>query len=363
MKPSWGRGWSIDLRVWIHRAGQAILGPGRLELLEGIERWHSISAAARHMGMSYRRAWDLVQSINHAAGDPLVSAAVGGQQGGGAQLTELGRWAVGVFREIQQQVRLTAAATLPRLVEPSDSAVLHVAAAASLEEVLRDLLATYALQQPTVKVQAVFGASDELATHILAGAPADVFLTADAGPLERLEAAGLVTAGTRQLLATTALAAITQQDRDMPVSKPVHLKKKEAGRIALPGPESPAGRYTQTYLESVHLLDKLAARAVWVENSRAVVAAIRSRQADVGLVYASDAFQAEGCRILFQIPRLPVTVEFTGAAVQRGQGKAGINPAARNACELLEFLASPTAASTFLRFGFVPQHQPEAQAR
>jgi molybdate transport system substrate-binding protein len=347
MKPTWGRGWSIDLRVWIHRAGQAILGPGRLELLEGIERWHSISAAARHMGMSYRRAWDLVQSLNDAAGEPLVTAAPGGVQGGGAQLTELGRWAIRVFREIQQQVRVSAAAALPRLLDASATPVLHVAAAASLEEVLRDLLASYALQQPTVKVQAVFGASDELAAHILAGAPADLFLTADAGQLDRLEAADLIQKGTGQLLARTALAAITQQDRDLAISRPAHLKRAECGRIALPGPESPAGRYTQAYLDSARLTDSLSQRAVWVENSRAVVAAVRARQADVGLVYASDAFQAEGCRILFQIPKLPVTVEFVAAAVQRG------GPATA-ADDLLEFLTSSTAASAFTQFGFVP---------
>src|SRR5579862_650779 len=103
MEPSWGQGWSIGLRVWVECAGQAILGEGRLELLEGIDRWHSISAAARHMGMSYRRAWVLVQSINNAAGEPLVTAAPGGSQGGGAQLTDLGRWAIGIFREVQKQ--------------------------------------------------------------------------------------------------------------------------------------------------------------------------------------------------------------------------------------------------------------------
>jgi molybdate transport system regulatory protein len=51
----------------VERAGQAVLGPGRLKLLESINRCHSISAAARQMGMSYRHAWVLVQAINRAA--------------------------------------------------------------------------------------------------------------------------------------------------------------------------------------------------------------------------------------------------------------------------------------------------------
>src|SRR5437868_14012529 len=102
--PAWGDDWAVDLRVWVERAGHAILGKGRLELLAAIERRHSIRAAAAQMKMSYRRAWLLVQSINEAAGQPLVVAATGGSHGGGAHLTPLGQQAVAVFRELQDQL-------------------------------------------------------------------------------------------------------------------------------------------------------------------------------------------------------------------------------------------------------------------
>src|SRR5262245_48201571 len=106
--PCWGSDWAVRVRVWVERAGHAVLGKGRVELLEGIDRWHSISAAARHMGMSYRRAWLLVQSMNEAAGRPLVVAATGGHHGGGAQLTPLGRQALAVFRELHEHLDRTA---------------------------------------------------------------------------------------------------------------------------------------------------------------------------------------------------------------------------------------------------------------
>src|SRR5277367_4935321 len=83
--------WKVGLRAWLEHAGQTVLGPGRLELLEGIAREHSISEAARQMGMSYRRAWLLVQSINRAAGQQVVEAATGGIQGGRARLTAHGQ--------------------------------------------------------------------------------------------------------------------------------------------------------------------------------------------------------------------------------------------------------------------------------
>src|SRR5260370_13635137 len=99
-KPSWNAEWTVGIRVWVESAGRALLGKGRLELLEGIDRWRSISAAARQMGMSYRRAWLLVQSINDAAGEPLVEAAGGGSPGGGARFAPRGPKAVAVLRAL-----------------------------------------------------------------------------------------------------------------------------------------------------------------------------------------------------------------------------------------------------------------------
>ena len=83
-QPAWGAGWGVGLRVWVERAGRAVLGEGRLELLEGIQRHRSISAAGRATGIPYRRAWELVQGMNEAAGEPLVATATGGVHGGGA---------------------------------------------------------------------------------------------------------------------------------------------------------------------------------------------------------------------------------------------------------------------------------------
>ena len=259
-QPSWGEGWTIGLRVWVERAGQAILGQGRTELLEGIGRWHSISAAARQMGMSYRHAWLLVQRINEAAGEPLVTAATGGIHGGGARLTPLGQWAVGVFHSFDDQLHQHAAALLPRLVYPEARATLHVAAAVSLEEVLGQLLADFALRQPALRVRVIFGASDELADHLLAGAPCDLFLSADARPLERLQKTRL--AADAVVLAENHLAAIGPADRAIPVRKAADLVRPAVKRLALADPSCPLGRYARQYLEESALYAKLhAARA------------------------------------------------------------------------------------------------------
>jgi molybdate transport system regulatory protein len=80
-----------------------ILGPGKVDLLEAIERKGSISAASREMGMSYRRAWLLVDALNTMFGKPLVLAAPGGAHGGGAQITELGKKIAAAYRRIERR--------------------------------------------------------------------------------------------------------------------------------------------------------------------------------------------------------------------------------------------------------------------
>lgn len=86
------------------------LGPGKAALLEAIETQGSISAAGRHMGMSYKRAWDLVQELNRIFGTPVVVGQMGGRHGGGAELTDTGRAFVAQFRALEQAA---ASATKP----------------------------------------------------------------------------------------------------------------------------------------------------------------------------------------------------------------------------------------------------------
>ncbi len=83
-------------------AGKSIaLGPGKVDLLEAIERAGSISAGARELGLSYRRAWDLVDTMNHCFKQPLVERVKGGKGGGGAQLTDHGRQALKLYRTME----------------------------------------------------------------------------------------------------------------------------------------------------------------------------------------------------------------------------------------------------------------------
>jgi molybdate transport system substrate-binding protein len=146
-------------------------------------------------------------------------------------------------------------------------------------------------------------------------------------------------------LADNTLAAIAPAESQLKGRKPADLARSSA-RIVLAEPQCPLGRYTRAYLEQMGLFEQFAGRAIWVDNSRAVIAALRAGQADAGIVYGSDAVRADGCRLLFRADQLPVPVRYS--AVRFG----GANTAA--AAALLDFITSPVAAGRFRRCGFLP---------
>jgi molybdate transport system regulatory protein len=84
------------------------IGPGKIALLEAIRTTGSISAAARRLGMSYRRAWLLVEQLNDSLQEPAVTAAPGGRQGGGAAVTPAGERVIELYRSIEDAARSAA---------------------------------------------------------------------------------------------------------------------------------------------------------------------------------------------------------------------------------------------------------------
>lgn len=107
-----GRYRGLTLRV-LGKAAPA-MGPGKAELIARIGRSGSISAAARAMGMSYRRAWQLVEALNETYRQPVVTTAIGGKRGGGARVTAFGERLVAAFRAMEDKASRAIAADLRR---------------------------------------------------------------------------------------------------------------------------------------------------------------------------------------------------------------------------------------------------------
>ena len=106
---------TLRLTLRLDVGGRPTLGPGKARLLELIGETGSISAAGRAMGMSYRRAWPLVDSLNASVGAPLIAARPGGAGGGGATLLPLGAEVVRLYRALEQRAAGGGAAELGQL--------------------------------------------------------------------------------------------------------------------------------------------------------------------------------------------------------------------------------------------------------
>lgn len=116
----------IQCRVRVARGVDIAVGPGKMELLEAIRDAGSISGGARRMGMSYRRAWMLVETMNSCFIEPLVVTATGGRAGGGAQLTPMGEEVLRIYAammtEVEEAARRHLAPLMPALLsKPAES--------------------------------------------------------------------------------------------------------------------------------------------------------------------------------------------------------------------------------------------------
>jgi molybdenum ABC transporter molybdate-binding protein len=344
---NWSSDWSVEVQLRVERKRKTVLDERSADLLAALDRTASISASARLLGISYRHAWLLIQQANAAAGEPLTEAVVGGKRGGGARLTERGRAALAAFEQVQASLRTSAGRALTKVLAGSghDRAVIHLFAAISLQEVIAQLLAEYALVAPVVSVRTVFGASNELAEQILSGNTADVFLSANREQIDRLAEAGAIRSPSRRILAKNGLAVVASKRFAGKARTIADLGRATDDRLVVADAACPLGKCTAEYLQSTGMYDKLHPRLTEVDNSRAVVEALRGGRADVGLIFSSDLTNAPGLKTLIQIPIARAYVTYEGAIVSS-------SPRETQAAGLLDFLRSKKARTSFRRFGF-----------
>ena len=94
----------IRIRCWIDIDGVRFFGPGRAELLSLIDQSGSIVKAAKSMGMSYKKAWDMVDEMNNRGKKPFVIARKGGDKGGGSELTDTARKMLSRYNKLMDKL-------------------------------------------------------------------------------------------------------------------------------------------------------------------------------------------------------------------------------------------------------------------
>lgn len=216
-----------------------------------------------------------------------------------------------------------------------------VFAAASLTESLEQIGREYQAKSG-VAVRFSFGASSDLARQIAAGAPADVFFSADTAKMDGLEKAGLVRREDRREFLSNWLAVVVPADSASRAAGPRDLIRFR--RIALADPAAvPAGIYAKKWLESAGVWKDLGARVVPTLDVRAALAAVESGAVGAAIVYSTDARISRKVRVLFQASGDP-PILYSVSAVARAR------PAAR---EFVAFLQGKEALALFSRAGFV----------
>lgn len=229
-----------------------------------------------------------------------------------------------------------------------DRQSLRVFAAVSLTELLQDLGADYAAATGLPAPRLSLAASSVLARQIEAGAPADVFISADAEWMDYLVARDLMRAQTRRDIAGNRLVLIAPAQRAPALTLEPGADIAGAlagGRLACADPDSvPAGRYARAALGSLGLWAGLADRLARAENVRSALAWVARGEAPLGIVYATDAATEPRVRVVdtfSESTHLPI--RYPAAALRDAPPQAE---------DFLRFLGTPAAAERMRERGF-----------
>jgi molybdate transport system substrate-binding protein len=220
-----------------------------------------------------------------------------------------------------------------------------VSAASSLSDVLHDVAAAYELETGE-RVAVNLAASNTLARQIAAGAPVDVFISADQVQMEVVRQA--LEPGTWVNLLRNQLAVAVAAGVDRELSSLADLRDPAYRRIAIGDPAAvPAGVYARQQLERLGLWDALVPKLVPTGSVRLALAALEIGAVDAALVYRTDIAVARRARAALVIP----VGEGPAIVYPVGVVKRGRNP--RGARRFLAFLVGPVATEIFSRAGFL----------
>jgi molybdate transport system substrate-binding protein len=239
--------------------------------------------------------------------------------------------------------RCAAPADKPASQTKPESLLLF--AAASTKEAVDEVVADFERSHANVSVKTSYGASSTLAQQLLAGAEADLFLSANQSWVAKLDEEGLV--AKRYELLGNELALVVAADSRMKIAKPADLLSDGVERLALAEPESvPAGIYAKQALEKLKLWDRLKTKVVGAADVRQSLAYVETGAAEAGIVYATDAAVTNEVKIAFRFDaKLTEPIVYPLALLKRSASKS-------SAQALYEAFQSDAAAKIYRRRGF-----------
>jgi molybdate transport system substrate-binding protein len=222
-----------------------------------------------------------------------------------------------------------------------------VFAAASLSEVIQEINAAYE-KTAHVKVKSSFDSSSVLARQIEAGAPADVFFSADTAWMDHLQSRNLIQAASRKNVLGNRLVLIAPADSQIQLKIAPHFPLAAAlgeGRLATGDPDSvPAGRYARSALTKLGVWEEIAPRLARAENVRVALLYVARGETPLGIVYASDALADKRVRVVDTFPadtHEPIVYPIALTKSAKSQAEA-----------FVAYLTGPQGHDIFVKYGF-----------
>jgi molybdate transport system substrate-binding protein len=227
------------------------------------------------------------------------------------------------------------------------TSTILVAAAASLQQALKEITPLYIKANPNQVVNYNFAASGALQQQIEQGAPVDVFISAADKQMNALQAKGLLVADTQTELLTNQLVLVVPKQSAVSLTNFQQLIKPELKRISIGEPRSvPAGQYATEVLNNLGILAQVKSKFVLGNNVRSVLTAVETGDVDAGIVYITDAKSSDKIRIVATADeKLHSPIRYPIAVLKSSQSLAG-------ASKYVEFLQSKSAQAIFRKYGF-----------
>jgi molybdate transport system substrate-binding protein len=226
------------------------------------------------------------------------------------------------------------------------AAEITVFAAASLTDSLKEIAANYEKKSGD-KVLFNLGASSTLERQIEAGAPADIFFSADEAKMDALDKKGLIDTATRKSRLGNSLVVVVAADSTLTIGSAPDLTNAAITKLALADPKAvPAGVYAKAWLEKQQLWTAIEPKVIPTENVRAALAAVESGNVDAGVVYKTDAGISQKVKVAYEVPAADAPVISYPMALVKDA------PQPEAAKKFLIYLDSSEAGDIFKKFGF-----------
>jgi len=248
--------------------------------------------------------------------------------------------------KMRKAIRFTIWPILCLLALPLRAADVTVFAAASLTDSLKAIAANYEKASGD-KIVFNFGASSTLARQIEAGAPVDIFFSADEAQMNELAARSLIDSTTRKDRLGNSLVVVVPKDSPWRIKSPADLANAAVKRIALADPRAvPAGVYARMWLARLQLWTAVEPKVIGTENVRAALAAAASGNVDAAIVYKTDAAISKKVKIAFEVPAAD------GPDIRYPMALVKGAPRPEAAKKFLDYLSSAAAGQVFTQYGF-----------